>query len=259
MTQTKPFLFTPAPDRAELLFEDRAESPHISVYQQDDIRWLGFGGPAVQSVMSVARPDALLLPYTHAMLTALLFVREPRSLLNLGLGGGAFERFFRHRLPEIAVTSVEQDARVAAIAMSWFLLDPAARCAIAPAHAHVAQTADKFDLIFCDLHGSERMARELSDPEFWRDCAQRLRAGGAIALNAIADSGPELLGLLKALQASFPTIALCEIVDHRNLVVFALPDAPPDHDTLVTRREAMRVRTRITLPIDAESLRFVGN
>lgn len=253
------FIFVPAPERAVLLHEDDAAEPRIVVYQQNDIRWLGFGGPAVQSVMSASRPDALLLPYTRAMLTTMLFAPEACSLLNLGLGGGAFERFFRRRLPEIAVTSVEAESRVVEIARRWFRLDPDASCSIAPARVHVAQTTDSYDLIFCDLHGGERMAGELSDPGFWRDCAARLRTGGVLAINVLADTGTELLGLLNLLRDNFAAVALREIADHRNIVVIALTEPPPDRALLASRREALRTRAGIALSIDPDSLKFVGD
>lgn len=248
MRQADPFVFTPAPNRADLLYEDRSGSPRLAVYQQDDIRWLGFGGSAVQSVMSVARPDMLLLPYPRVMLTGLMFVQTPLSLLNLGLGGGAFDRFFRHYLPEIAVTSVEVDARIPGIALRWFGLDQGARYVIMPAHEYLACGGETFDLIFCDLHDGDRMPRELAEPDFWRACAARLRAGGAVAINTLAGSETELLGLLRALQTSFRAIALQEIPDHRNIVVFALPDTPPGPDVLATRLEALQARAGITPP-----------
>ncbi len=253
------FLFVPAPERAGLLYEDDAAEPRIAVFQQDDYRWLGFGGVAVQSVMSVSRPDVLLLPYTRAMLMALLFTRHARTLLNLGLGGGAFERFFRRRLPEITVTSVEADARVVAIARRWFLLDPDTTCTIVPARTHVAQTRDAFDLIFCDLHGGEQMSAELFDPGFWQDCAACLRTGGVLAVNVLADSGTELLGLLRVLQDHFAAVMIREIADHRNIAVFALNAAPPHRALLVSRREALHARTGIRLPIDTENLRIIAD
>jgi len=57
--------------------------------------------------MSLSKPYQLLLPYTEAMLAGLVIIEQPKRLLNLGLGGGSFLRFFNKTWPKLLVGSVD--------------------------------------------------------------------------------------------------------------------------------------------------------
>ena len=62
----------------------------IEVVDDFDARALYFGTSARQSAMSREEPHRLVLSYTRSMLSSLLFTREPRSALVLGLGEALF-------------------------------------------------------------------------------------------------------------------------------------------------------------------------
>ncbi|HEY0720688.1 MAG TPA: spermidine synthase, partial [Gammaproteobacteria bacterium] len=59
-------------------------------------RSLHFGTEPKQSSMLLSDPLALVLSYTRAMTTALLFVPQVRRVLLIGLGGGSLAKFFLH-------------------------------------------------------------------------------------------------------------------------------------------------------------------
>ena len=53
----------------------------------------------LHSLMDRRSPERLVLPYTAAMMAALLFIDAPRSVSMLGLGAGSQARFLRHYRP----------------------------------------------------------------------------------------------------------------------------------------------------------------
>ncbi len=132
-----------------------------------------------QSAMDLERPERLVFAYDRAMLLALALVAEPKSLLLLGLGGGAMCRHLAAYVPRAAVTVVERDPRVIALARRYFHL----RREVVEADAieRVADARGAFDVVMVDLYDASG-ATPL-DTGFWEDCRAALKPGGAIAVN----------------------------------------------------------------------------
>ena len=142
---------------------------------------IGRGGGSVmeQSAMDMARPERLVFGYERAMFVSLALVAAPRSALLLGLGGGAMTRHLAHYLPAVAVTVVDRDPEVIAIARRYFRFEHAVIKADAREFVKAARHA--FDVVMVDLYDA---AGAISfAPRFWRDCRAALRPGGAIAVN----------------------------------------------------------------------------
>jgi spermidine synthase len=132
-----------------------------------------------QSAMSLARPEKLVFDYEKVMALAVTAVRNPRTALLLGLGGGAMARFLGCYLPDCALTLVERDATVVKLAKRHFHMDRPVE--LADAAEFVRTTEQQFDAILVDLYG----ANGFNSPEFgfWDDCAAALNDGGCLAIN----------------------------------------------------------------------------
>jgi spermidine synthase len=132
-----------------------------------------------QSAMSLARPEKLVFDYEKVMALAVASLRAPRTVLLLGLGGGAMARFLAAYLPDCALTLVERDPTVIKLAKRYFHVAHAAVHADAASFVKAATT--RFDAILVDLYG----ANGFNGPplEFWDDCAARLAENGCLAIN----------------------------------------------------------------------------
>src|SRR5271167_2490705 len=92
--------------------------------------------------MDLLRPERLVYGYERMMLVAFALVREPRSALLLGLGGGAMCRHLDAYVPDCAITVVERDPVVRALAKRHFhvtrpvIIDDAASVVIRERGAH---------------------------------------------------------------------------------------------------------------------------
>jgi hypothetical protein len=147
------------------------------------LRVLGSFGPrgrlTEQSALDLLHPERLVYPYERLMLGAFAVVPQPRSVLLLGLGGGAMIRHLDAYFPEIEVTVVENDRVVIDLARRYFRIDR--EILEADARDVVARRSARWDVVMVDLYdgsGSPVLAES-----FWQDCAASLAPGGCISIN----------------------------------------------------------------------------
>lgn len=139
----------------------------------------GDGELTEQSGMDLLHPERLIFVYERLMLVALALAAQPRRALLLGLGGGAMLRHLRAYLPDCAVSVVERDRTVIALARRFFHID--APVIEADAQDFVADAGGRYDVVFADLYDGRGMASV--EAGFWRDCAAALTPGGCLAVN----------------------------------------------------------------------------
>jgi spermidine synthase len=218
-----------------LLYADESNGQTIEVREQGDLRWLHFGGHAIQALMRLDRPDELLLPYNIAMLGALLFVDKPRHLLNLGLGSGSFERFFRARMPGLSVTSVESNATVVDLARQYFFIPQQQSVFIQSADDFLLRHKKIYDLIFCDIFAGDHHPTFMEQAPFYESLSRCLRENGVVAMNLLPKNDTELLNILLAVRRHFAWVWLMEFPDHRNIVLYLMNHKPLEKSELELR------------------------
>jgi hypothetical protein len=131
------------------------------------------------SAMDLIHPTRLELDYMRLMSLAFALCERREKALLLGVGGGDMWRFVRAALPECALTLVELDEDVAAMAQRWFYLTQPA--VIMPAQRFVMETSDRFDVLLVDFYDDR--GDVVLDPDFWAHCLAALAPGGCIATN----------------------------------------------------------------------------
>jgi hypothetical protein len=132
-----------------------------------------------QSAMSLMRPERLVFPYERAMALAVAVRPEPRTALQLGLGGGAMVRFLSAYYPDCELTIVESDPTVIDLARRHFYI--AAPVEQADAITFLAETEQRFDAIMVDIYGGDGF--NAPPLEFWDACAATLQPKGCVAIN----------------------------------------------------------------------------
>lgn len=90
----------------------------ICVYQNQSFRWLAFND-VVQSMMNINRPHHLVLRHQYHMLLPLVYF-SPVSIVELGLGGGSFQRFVAKLLPKADIVSIEASELVIELFYTFF-------------------------------------------------------------------------------------------------------------------------------------------
>src|ERR1700749_1912346 len=86
---------------------DAPGHPPATTTEFQGVRSLHLGTSWVQGAMRLAKPDAPELEYVQMMMMWLLFLEQPRHVVQLGLGSAALTKFCYRRLPETRITAVE--------------------------------------------------------------------------------------------------------------------------------------------------------
>ena len=152
----------------------------IDIVDESTARTMHFGSRARQTTMFLRDPVALALSYTRYMLSGLLLSSVPRSVLMLGLGGGALARFVRHHWPGCRISAVEKRALVVALAREYFALpDEHFAVHVMAAEEFLAgKRPAEYDWILVDIHDRNGMSPALREPEFFVRCRALLGARG---------------------------------------------------------------------------------
>lgn len=146
---------------------------------------LVFSDLDIQSRMSVARPNELQFEYTRLMMAALLFYPQPLKILMVGLGGGSMAKFCFEHLTTAHITVVEINPHVIALRQDFGVPDDGPRFVVVQMDAadFVAQTNDRFDVIFVDGFDRQGLPEQLCSPQFYADCRQALTPNGLVVAN----------------------------------------------------------------------------
>src|SRR3569623_1391487 len=126
-----------------LIHRSRDADGPIEVVDDGVIRTLHFGNDVRQSSMALHDPVHLMLLYTQAMMSCLLFQPDPKRVLLIGLGGGSLAKFLLHHFPRCKIDAVERRAAVVKLAHGYFQLPetPRLRVTVDDACEHLKLSA----------------------------------------------------------------------------------------------------------------------
>jgi len=227
------------------------------VRELDGLHWMHFGDGAIQAMLALQDPSRPIIPYQLNMLMALLFNPAPASLLNLGLGGGSFERFFTAYMPELSLTSVESDTAVIGLQQEYFPIPDPVPVIECDAATFLAGTNKVFDLVLCDIFARTGPPVCLSQEVFYANIYRHLSAQGVLVINLLPEGEPELLASLLVLRASFSQVVMLQLPGFRNILLFCLKRDPSGHDLLQQRAGDFYAKTGIDLLSAVGSIRLL--
>lgn len=161
--------------------------PEANVSEHGNIRSLHLGTPTIQSSMNVNNPSELVLSYSRAMMSWLLFADElPQHITQIGLGGGSFARWLHAYLPESKQIAIEINPQVIHIARTSFCLDfegEQFQIIEADGAEYIQILHGNTDLILVDGFDGVQIIDELVGEPFFHDCRQALSEHGIFATN----------------------------------------------------------------------------
>ncbi len=223
----------------------------VTLSEQDGVRYLHFGTEWVQGAMRIRKPDWPELEYAQQMMAWMLFLEQPRAIVQLGLGTATLTKFCYRQFPEASVTAVELNPSVVTICESMFKLPPNdERLNVLEMDAldFVDDPAnlDAFDVIQCDLYDATARGPVLDTPEFYQSCCACLRAGGIMTVNLFGDH-PSFARNTKAMKFAFDHVICLPEVHDGNVVAICFQTRPTlDFDALAAR--ALQIVATTKLP-----------
>lgn len=158
----------------------------VDVSELNGVRALHLGSPTVQSAMRIREPFELELTYTRAIMCFLLFHRDVKQMLTIGLGGGSVPKYVYAHCPEIVSTVVEINPRIIQVARNQFFVpenDDRFEVIETDGLVYLAEHTDATDVLFIDAFDSNGIPPNFCSQDFFDQCANTLREDGVFVIN----------------------------------------------------------------------------
>jgi spermidine synthase len=223
----------------------------VTLSEENGVRFLHFGTEWIQGAMRIRKPDWIELEYVQQLMAWMLFVEQPRTIVQLGLGAGSLTKFCYRQFPQTMVTAVELNPSVIAICHAMFKLpqeDERLTLLEMDALDFVSDPArhGSIDALQVDLYDAAARGPVLDTPEFYQACAACLAPGGVMTVNLFGDH-PSYEKNLRAIRHAFGTLACLTPLEAGNVIVLAFK-AAPDVDAAQLYQRADRIRQTTGLP-----------
>lgn len=219
--------------RPRVVYERQSSFSKILVVDEGPYRFLRFDGMDGddQAMILKDHPGSAVMPYVRdaGLALALLPSASKLRVLMIGLGGGMFTSMLVSHLDDLEVDAVEIDPAVVDVATAWFGVTPTERFRIHVADGgdFVADTKERWDLIFVDAYSGNGIPGHLATPEFFCALSDRLTGRGLVVLNLSVERDVEAQ-ILDAFSGCQPAPPSCvETEDESNLIVFGAPKGDP--------------------------------
>ena len=209
--------------QAGLLHEEESLYQYIQVVERGDAHRLYLNeGIAVHSVW---RSDELLTGGVWDTFLALppLLGRPPERVAILGNAGGTTARAFGRFYPDTRIDGVELDGAVSQVGRRYFGLgdNPLLEVYTADARPFLRRTDERYDLIFVDAYRPPYVPFYLATREFFALARDRLKPGGAIALNVATVPSDRRLaeGIARTLRSELPQVVTWQPLRFNQIVI----------------------------------------
>jgi spermidine synthase len=219
--------------------------------QREGMLSLQFDDLSLQSEMNIDDPDQLVLSYTRAMMSCLLFKPFPGRIAMIGLGGGSLAKYCYRYLPQTEIAVVEIDPEVIALRNEFAIPADDARFKVllGDGAMFVREHHDLFDVLMVDGFDAAGLPEELSSQQFYDDCFASLADDGIMVANIWGNSRHYDVLLARIATSFDERVIVVSSDDGLNKIVLAVKN----NDTLLS---PTKVKQHISALSPAHPLNF---
>jgi len=222
------------------------------VFDDGRTRSLYFSLRYVQSSMRTRDPISLEFAYTRKMMSFMLFQRQTRSILMLGLGGGSLAKYCYARLPQCQIDVVEIDPYVIGFRDQFFIPanDSRFRVIHDDAARYLENCPSQHDVIMLDTFDRYGFSASIDSREFYCQARAALSPKGVLVAN-LAGARSQRVRHLGALREAFAdNVLVVQIGDDGNHVAMAFNNASfePNWHWVAKKARALGHRHPIDFP-----------
>jgi len=200
----------------------------ISVSENEHYRWLAFAGnhgePIIQSVMLKRTPWKLTLPHQTALMLPLLFFK-PKSMVELGLGGGNIQRFIHNISQKTTIHSVENNSIVIDCFNQYFNPnDNQVHVIYNDSKQWLHDNSFDYDWYVCDVYQQEIQSYDNAVNQL-ENITAKIKANTCLSINLPDATDTEvnlLLTILKEISMDHE-ITYFHIPNYLNIVIHLIP------------------------------------
>lgn len=223
----------------------------VSLVEDNGVRYLHFGTPWVQGAMRLDDPYGIEIEYLQQMMMWMLFMHQPKHIVQLGLGAASLTKFCWKQFPEARITTVELNPAVIDTCRASFDLpdnDDRLNVVTMDAMDFVADPANHgtIDILQVDLYDAHAKGPALGSSAFYQACADCLTPDGIMTINLFCDY-PEHHQHLHLMEKAFHAIAWLPEVHDSNIVAIGFKHASAI-DFSVLSEKAVLINQQTGLP-----------
>ena len=227
-------------DRPDVRFRGVGKFDNVLVVDEGTERHLRFGSAESvnQSTISLASPETVPMEYIRVAFLSVLYAKQKRRALMVGLGGGTFTTLLRRHFPEMWIDVAEIDPMVKKVATEWFGVreDERYRIHIADGAEFVANTKHSYDISLIDAYEGDDIPDQLQRQEFFQSLKGKMATDGIAVLNLSVSDAIERT-LEGRFRKAFPEVR-CARTRWGGLVLFGRPEpGMPTMAELLVRAE----------------------
>jgi spermidine synthase len=221
---------------------------NLQVTREGNIVTLWSSGGVRHTVLHLDAPHSPGLEYARNSLLALIFRPEARSLLMLGLGGGAIIHMLRAVRPDLGIDAVEIDPAVIALARKFFHVwtSPHFQIFLDDAASYLPACDKQYDIVILDVYCGDVFPARCATREFFEDVRRRLGDAGVMVVNWMRGNHEAYRRVISDIEACFGRVWILHGIQSKNSLFFA-PVRDFDRQDLL---EAA-ARLEITLPFES--------
>ena len=158
-------------------------NPYIQ--EEDGLLALHFDKLSVQSEMWLDAPDELVLGYTRALMSFMLFAPNPKHIAMVGLGGGSLAKYCYRNLPQSDILVIEINSGVIALRNEFAIPPDNERfhVMLADGADYVSDAPSPVDVLIVDGFDATGHAPQLGTQQFYDNCFSMLNENGILAVN----------------------------------------------------------------------------
>ena len=209
------------------------------------------------SAIDLDNPRRQVMPYTPILFAPALVKCCPSSVLNIGLGAGAFDRLFETAFPQSRLVSVEIDPMVVEVAETYtaFRRGPKAEVVIADGRRYLSQSRGRWDWIVVDAFvRKSQIPVHLTTREFFELARSRLSPGGVFVVNVVGSRSALFHAYLKTLTAAFAQVAFFPVRQRPNVIAMGVAFKDPDLMKLIGDANPARLPDLAAWGVDFQAI-----
>ena len=199
---------------------------------------------SVQSEMRLDAPDELVLEYTRALMSFMLFVPNPEHIAMIGLGGGSLAKYCHRYLPHSDILVIEINSGVIALRNEFAIPADNERfhVMLADGADYVGDAASPVDVLIVDGFDTGGQSPQLGSQQFYDNCFAKLNDNGLLAVN-LWFGYPDYQKYVSRISNSFAGhIVIVDLDgDKANKILLAVKSTafPPSVTTLMQRADTL--------------------
>ncbi len=238
---------------AENIRNFKIETAHnrIELYQQGDKLELRSNDDALQSLINLRNPHKLGLRNLEHLMSVLLFIPEPESILMLGTAAGSLLHFLRHYFPRTEITALDIDVELVEKMLQMKILPPAGPGLIYvydDAARFIMASEQEYDLVLADVFIGAQSPAWLLQKKYIGGLYNRLSKRGALAYNLLIDSEHDFKLFYRDLRLVFNRQTLClPVKDYENTIAFGIRQPLPERDMSWHMQQALALSERLEI------------